>query len=294
MSDFSEYLRRPVRILGEDIVFIPDIVGPVPLSEQHQYVELAPATNNCPAIHIRETDIEDIRESYPDTRVFGMWHTLINSGLVSYRKALQVVKINPQDGYYIHCDLGRAEFSGDYEAGFFAADASFNLDEAAELNPEIDQLVLPDTEAKLAAELLTQRKEVVRKTWSSLVSVVTLCVVLGLVTDVGLTKIYALETEQAESKAELLQVIQSGLDKLKTTRLTDVPNDARMIESIAAVWAVNPKLATLPGQSLQREELVFVVPDVGVNPAKNLSWVTSEYDPKGEWILSIREKNNES
>ena len=293
MSDFSEYLRRPVRILGEDIVFIPDIVGQVPLSEQHQYVELAPATNSCPAIHIRETDIEDIRESYPDTRVFGMWHTLINSGLISYRKALQVVTITQQDGYYIHCDLGRAEFSGDYEAGFFAADASFNLDEASELNPNVDQLVLPDTEAKLAVELLTQRKETVKKTWSSLVSILTMCVIIGFLSDLGLSKIYALESEQAESKAELLQVIQSGLDKLKTTRLTEVPNDAGMIESIAAVWAVNPKLVTLPGQSLQKKELVFVVPDVGINPAQNFSWVISEYDPKGEWIIRIREENNE-
>lgn len=293
MTGFSEYLRRPVRILGEDIVFIPDIVGPVPLSEQHQYVELAPATNTCPAIHIRETDIEDIRESYPDTRVFGMWHTLINSGLISYRKALQVVKITQQDGYYIHCDLGRAEFSGDYEAGFFAADANFNLDEASELDPDVSQLVLPDTEAQLAEELLTKRKEIIRRSWSHLVSMVTFFIILGVVTDFSLKKIYALESEQIETKAELLQAIQSGLDKLKTTRLTNVPNDTKMLESIAEVWAVNPKLSSLPRQSFQNAELVFVTPDNGVDPAAQFSWVTSEYDPKGEWTLRIRAKNEE-
>ena len=293
MSEFSEYLRRPVRILGEDVVFIPDIVGPVPLSEQHQYVELAPATNTCPSIHIRETDIEDIRESYPNTRVFGMWHTLINSGLVSYRKALQVVTITPQDGYYIHCDLGRAEFSGDYEAGFFAADANFNLDEATALNPDVSQLVLPDTEAQLASELLAKRKDTVRKSWSHLVSVLTLLIVIGFSTDFALQKIYSLESERVESKTELLQAIQSGLDKLKNTRLTEVPNDSLMLERIAEVWSSNQKLQTSPNQNFQEKNVTFVMPDQGVNPTQQYAWVSSVYNPKGEWTVSIRGEKDE-
>jgi len=293
VSEFSEYLRRPVRILGEDVVFIPDIVGPVPLSEQHQYVELAPATNTCPSIHIRETDIEDIRESYPNTRVFGMWHTLINSGLVSYRKALQVVTITPQDGYYIHCDLGRAEFSGDYEAGFFAADASFNLDEATELSPDVSQLVLPDTEAQLAVELLAKRKDVVRRSWSHLVSVLTLLIVVSFSIDFALQKVYSLESEKLESKTELLQAIQSGLDKLKNTRLTDVPNDAVMLERIAEVWSSNQQLTTISNQNLQQNKVMFVMPDHGVNPGQQFVWVTSTYNPKGEWAVSILGGKNE-
>ncbi len=287
MSDFSEYLRRPVRILGEDIVFIPDIVGPVPLSEQHQYVELAPATNTCPSINIRETDIEDIRESYPNTRVFGMWHTLINSGLVSYRKALQVVTITPQDGYYIHCDLGRAEFSGDYEAGFFAADANFSLDEATELSPDVSQLVLPDTEAQLAIELLAKRKDVVRKSWSHLATALTLLIVVSVSIDFALQEVYSLESEKVENKTALLQTIQSGLDKLKNTRLTEVPNDSVILERIAEVWSSNQYLSTEPNQSIQQKQVVFVIPDKGVNPAKQFDWVSSVYNPKGEWTVNV-------
>ncbi|PCJ34055.1 MAG: hypothetical protein COA99_14995 [Moraxellaceae bacterium] len=293
MSGFAEYLRRPVRILGEDVVFIPDIVGPVPLSEQHQYVELAPATNTCPAIHIRETDIEEIRESYPNTRVFGMWHTLINSGLVSYRKALQVVTLSPQDGYYIHCDLGRAEFSGDYEAGFFAADANFNLDEAAELDPDVDQLALPETEAQLASELLAKRKETVRSSWSHLLSVVMLVVFSFVGVDFLLDEVFSLESAELENKTELLQVIQSGLDKLKTTRLTEVPNDSKMIEAIADVWNTHLGMVTQSNQSFQQEELSFVVPDTGINPAEQFSSVSSEYNPKGEWTIKIKVNANE-
>ena len=288
MSEFSEYLRRPVRILGEDVVFIPDIVGPVPLSEQHQYVELAPATNTCPSIHIRETDIEDIRESYPNTRVFGMWHTLINSGLISYRKALQVVTITPQDGYYIHCDLGRAEFSGDYEAGFFAADASFNLEEATELSPDVSQLVLPDTEAQLAIELLAKRKDVVRKSWSHLVTALTLLIVVSVSVDFALQEVYSLESEKVESKAVLLQTIQSGLDKLKNTRLTEVPNDSVMLERIAEVWSSNQNLTTKANQNIQQQQVTFVMPDHGLNPAKQFKWVSAVYNPKGEWTVNIQ------
>jgi len=293
VSEFSEYLRRPVRILGEDVVFIPDIVGPVPLSEQHQYVELAPATNTCPSIHIRETDIEDIRESYPNTRVFGMWHTLINSGLVSYRKALQVVTITPQDGYYIHCDLGRAEFSGDYEAGFFAADANFSLDEATELSPDVSQLVLPDTEAQLAIELLAKRKDVVRKSWSHLGTALTLLIVVSFSIDFALQEVYSLESEKVENKTALLQTIQSGLDKLKNTRLTEVPNDSVMLERIAEVWSSNQYLSTEPNQNIQHKQVVFVMPDKGVNPTKQFDWVSSAYNPKGEWTVNVLGDANE-
>lgn len=293
MSEFAEYLHRPVRIQSEDIVFIPDIVGPVPLSEQHQYVELSPATNTCPAIHIREADIEEIRESYPDTRVFGMWHTLINSGLVSYRKPLQVVKINPQDGYYIHCDLGRAEFSGDYEAGFFAADASFNLDEAGDINPVAEKLVLPETEAQLAAELLAKRKDVTRKSWSHLVSVITLFIVLAVGIDFALKKVYSMESESIESKTELLQVLQSGLDKLKTTRLTEVPNNTKAIERVAEFWGGNPEVSTLSNENFQNKRLSFVMPDNGVNPQQQFDWVESEYNPEGEWTIHIKVDSDE-
>lgn len=288
MTGFVEYLHRPVRVLGEDIVFVPDIVGPVPLSEQHQYVELSPATNTCPAIHIRETDIENIRESYPNTRVFGMWHTLINSGLVSYRKSLQVVMITSQDGYYIHCDLGRAEFSGDYEAGFFAADASFNLEDAADINPSVDQLVLPETEAQLAAELLEKRKGVVRKAWSNLISTATLVIICGFSVNLILNKMYSIESEHIESKTELLNVLQSGLDKLKTTRLTDVPNNTVAIERIAEVWGRYPEIYTESNQSFKNASISLVMLDHGKNPATNFEWLRSEYNPEGEWTVHVK------
>ena len=293
MTGFVEYLHRPVRILGEDIVFVPDIVGPVPLSEQHQYVELSSATNTCPAIHIRETDIEDIRESYPNTRVFGMWHTLINSGLVSYRKSLQVVMITPQDGYYNHCDLGRAEFSGDYEAGFFAADASFNLDEAADINPNVDQLVLPETEARLAGELLAKRKDVIRKTWSNLISIATLVIICGFSVNLILNKMYSIESEHIESKTELLQVLQSGLDKLKTTRLTNVPNNTVAIERIAEVWGRYPGIYTESNQSFKNKNISLVMLDSGENPGKKFEWLTSEYNPEGEWKIHVKVDSDE-
>ena len=64
MLNLAEVINNPFKVEGQEIVLIPDVVGPVPVSEQHQYVELEPATNTCPAISVREADIEDIRERH--------------------------------------------------------------------------------------------------------------------------------------------------------------------------------------------------------------------------------------
>ncbi|NIQ11393.1 MAG: hypothetical protein GWO08_16230, partial [Gammaproteobacteria bacterium] len=62
MSSLADYMKRPVTIEGQEVILVPDLVGPVPISEQHQYVESRSSTNTCPAIHVRETDIEEMRE----------------------------------------------------------------------------------------------------------------------------------------------------------------------------------------------------------------------------------------
>ena len=40
---FSDVLGKPVKIQGQDVIILPDIVGAVPVTEQHEYVEIAKA-----------------------------------------------------------------------------------------------------------------------------------------------------------------------------------------------------------------------------------------------------------
>lgn len=285
MAQLADYLKRPVTVQGREIILVPDLVGPVPISEQHQYVESAPATNTCPAIHLRESDIEEMRERYPDHPVYGLWQVLILSGLATFKRTLQVIPITAEDGYYIHCDLGRAEYSGIYEAGFFAADAGFSLDEAQVIDGGVDQLVLPDKEAKLASEMQFERQMILRKAWSFLSIGVVSIVALAFCTDFVLAKIYDQASQNIKSKTAMLQNLQSGLAKLQTTRLTEVPNNEKSIEMLAALWAAYPNMETVANQSFSGRTISVRVNGVDEDPARRFSWVKTEYDPKGIWTL---------
>jgi len=289
VSSLADYIKRPVTIQGREVLLVPDLVGPVPISEQHQYVESCPATNTCPAIHVRESDIEEMRERYPDYPVFGMWHLLIKSGLVSFKRTLQIIPITQEDGYYIHCDLGRAEYSGIYEAGFFAADAGFSLDEALLVEADIEQLVLPEQEAKLAAELRFERQLVTRKGWSYLVISMVVVIAIAFGVNLILGKIYDRAHQQLASKSAMLSDLQSGLDKLRTTRLTEVPNDQETLERLAVLWKEYPNIETTGKQSIDSKSITLTYrSEEGFKPLSDLNWVTSQYDPKG--IVTIKMK----
>jgi len=287
---FAEILKRPIQIQGKEIVIVPDLVGPVPISEQHQYVESAAATNTCPTIHIRESDIEEMRERYEGVPVYGMWHILIHSGLVSVKRTLQVVPVGEDNGYYIHCDLGRAEYSGIYESGFFAADASFSLDEALELNPTVDQLLIPHQEAKLAAELSQERQIMQRQAWSTMVLVMVAIIALAFGINVGLGKFYDLQQHRIQSQAQELAHVRSNVDQLRTTRLTEVPNDEITIDHIAALWSLDPDFHTDNSQSFQNNEMVFTLGDLEDDPKSKLSWLISKYNPRGSWQVTMKVK----
>lgn len=290
MASFAALLKKPIQVQGRDVVIVPDLVGPVPISEQHQYVESAPATNTCPTIHIREADIEEMRERHPGVPVYGLWHVLIHSGLVSFKRMLQVVPVGDDDGFYIHCDLGRAEYSGIYESGFFAADASFTLDEALVLNPTIDQLVMPVKPAKLAVELRRERQIQQRQAWSTMALAVVVIVSLGFGTNIGLGQYYQLEQSRLDKKNQQLMSVRSGLDQLRTTRLTEVPNDSVAIERIAALWALDPNLQSKGDQSFQNPTMEFTLGNLQDDPKDKLPWLQSRYDPRGNWLVTMSVK----
>ena len=286
-NNFYDCLSRPIRIQDKGVILIPDLVGPVPLSEQHQFVELASSTNTSPSIHVKESDIEEMREMYPGTPVYGMWNTLITSGLISLRKNLQVIPLSDDDGCYIHCDLGRIEFSGDYEAGFFAADASFNLQDADVLHPEYEQLVLPQNEAKMAVELQKERRNKIRTAWSHLLTVVVLIISVSAGANFGLNAIYDIEHKEVREKTVLLDRLRDGLDELRMTRLTEVPSSKTAIDKIAVLWSVTPLLETDGPQSFQNRRMTFKADGEVGNLSDQIDWLKVKYIPEGGWYLSF-------
>lgn len=290
MAKISECLHRPVGVQGRKVVFVPEVVGTVPIREQHEYVELVPATNLRPAINVRESDIEQAREGSPGVPVYGMWQTLIESGVVSFNHTLQVVPLNSLDGFYLYCDVGRANYSGVYEAGFFAAEEEFNLEDAYEVNPELSQLVLPTIEAKLAKEMLQERRRIQRSAWTSLGLSLLVIVGAGLITDFTLKKIYAYKYATLENKSALLKNVQTGLEQLRNTRLTEVPDDSDTLEKIASLWALDKTIKSISGSSFGNKQYEFNLSGVESDPSTIFDWIKSSPQPDGSWNIRFKKK----
>ena len=283
----AECLKHRITIAGSDLVLIPDLVGPVPVSEQHQYVELEPASNTCPTISVREADIDEMRDEYPGIPVYGLWQILVASELVPLNKALNVVAQNEFDGYYLHCELGRAEFSGVYEAGFFAADSNFDLEEANKILPDFDQLQLPTREAKMASELQSERQLKVRRSWKNVEIAAIWSFIAGVGIDQALEFFYSQEHEKIQNKSAMLESIRSGLSELQTSRITEVPNNIDAIKLLAVVWATFPNLKTNGKPSFRDTVFNFRLEDEGFDPARKLRGAVSTYYPEGYWLVQL-------
>ena len=160
----SSLIKGPLTIADQTVIIIPDMVGPVPIAEQHEYVETVKATNTCAAISMRESDIELARAEHPELAVYGLWQLLIHNQCLSLDTDLQIAPLNDQDGFYIVCETGRFQYSGNYEAGFFAADSRFNIATADKIQLTMNTLTLPQRPARLAREILESHRSKAMKT----------------------------------------------------------------------------------------------------------------------------------
>ncbi|MBL4869225.1 MAG: hypothetical protein JKY67_22920 [Pseudomonadales bacterium] len=292
MARLAQSLYRPVVVAGEKVILVPEVVGTVPITEQHEYVELVSASNICPAINVRESDIELARDNYSGVPVYGMWHTLMESGVINFNHTLQVVAESELDGFYLCSEVGRANYSGVYEAGFFAADASFSLEDAEIIDPTLDELLLPQKEAKLAKEILQARQAASRSAWTGLVVAVGAIVLLGGITDSTLKYVYSHRYATLENKSVLLESVRSGLQELRTTRLTDVPNDSLALERIASLWALDHEVRSSSGQSMQNRKFSFEVPNIRIDPAQYFPWLETKLNPDGSWAVSFNKDSS--
>jgi hypothetical protein len=288
MFDISRWLYQPVMVQGRELVLIPDVVGPLPVSEQHNYVEIVTASNACPAIAVREQDVDDVREKYPHLPVFGIWQILIHSNLIA-SKTLQVLPTSAWDGYYLFSDLGRIQYSGVYEAGFFAADTSFNLADAEVLSFTAEQLVMPLQPARLARELHQERRLQFRRAWSSCGLALAASLVLAFGVDAALHFASHNEQQAYLSKSGLLQSAQQGYERLTSNRLMELPDNQLAITRLAELWTHDPSLRTEQPQSFANPEISLVTRDLGRSPAQQFAWLSSRYDARGHWVVTFNQ-----
>lgn len=288
MLDVSEWLFQPVWIEQQAVILVPDVVGPIPVAEQHNYVDIAPATQTTPGIAVREQDVEEMREQYPDLPVYGIWQVLIVSGLVSAQKTLQVLQTTAWDGYYLFSDMGRVQYSGVYEAGFFAADTSFSLPDAAPISFYAEQLLLPPAPARLACELHAERRQRIKRSWMSCGGCAVALIGLGIAIDLGLHFATHQQHEHYVLKSQLLANAEQGLNRLRTHRLEYVPDNAEAIQRLALLWSFDPEVSTQGVQSFSESRIQLRLADRGPSPVARFPWLSARQEPQGQWLVSFQ------
>ena len=150
-------------------------------------------------------------------------------------------------------------------------------------------LVLPENNAKMADELRADRKRKSRESWVSMVSFVAVFLISALFVDFSLVKYHEYKHKDLTDKSSMRDYLQTGLNSLKTSRLTQVPNDKIKIERIAEIWAHERQLRTDGAQKIKKKKYNFIFPDYGVDPKETLSGIRTKYkaEGKGSWLVSV-------
>ncbi len=288
MLKISEAINHLVSLYGKKIIILPDFIGALPIHEQHLYVEVVPSTNECPAIYIKEQDIEEAREKNVGVIIFGLWQILCESNLISFNRELQVIKLNDEDGYYLYCELGRAIFSGVYKAGFIAADADLELCDAYEINLSIDQLKLPANEAKLAKEMSFDRKKISKNSLVLFSFVICLILFSAFSINFFLKIINKNQLSLLDSNEKKLEKLMIDWNLLRAKKLSNFPDDSVLIDRLATVWLVDKTLETEEKQSFYNEKIVATVHKWSKKYSEEHDWLDASLRSDGKWLVSIK------
>lgn len=283
----TDYIGKPLQLEGVTVVLVPDIIGAVPVTEQHEYVEIAKATNTCAAIFMREADIEAVRQVYPKAQVFGLWQTLIASQKVDVSSTLQVVPMNSHDGYYVHADVGRVLYSGNYDAGFFAADTEFRLSNANVITADINDLVLPKTPACLAKEILFGRKKLYRGTLLQFGALAGILFIVALAIDLSLQFYNERRYASIAQKDQQISKLQSALQVLAKNRLVEVPDQSVALERLAMIMHDFAEVE-ISGPIQMKSSAIAITLSAAADPAGLYPFVTSAVQPDGRWHVTIK------
>ena len=243
--EVTQDISEPRIINGQIVVVLPDLVGPVPVSEQHEYVEIEKGSNVCASISIRESDLEVARTLYPGLPVYGLWQLFVaNDAFASENEQLYTSARDEENGYYLYRESGRILHSGNYEAGFFAEDASLNLNIAHRLSLDFDGFELPKKQALLAREILKNKKETIQKNLLVNSALFVSVIFFGFLVDFYLQYSYEKSNIELSHKFTELRFLEGEYNKLHLDRIENPPEHKKDIEKIAELLQVFPDAET--------------------------------------------------
>jgi len=282
----ANVLGVPLVVQGTRLVLVPDILGPIPVTEQHEYVEVQKASHLVAALQVRESDIEHMRQMHPGVPVYGLWQILIASQCIT-DTPLQILPLNSLDGFYIYVEQGRALYSGQYQGGFFAAQTSFSLTMATEIQIEITKFIIPNQQAFLAQELLQKSKSARLGFVKQCVTVLFCIVFFGFIADFSLQILSeSAFADIVEQERKALQ-LESQLKFIAKNKLIDKPNQSIALDRLAVLMHDFKDFKFVGTADLRKKSVQALLP-ASADPSLIYQYLDASMTQTGVWHIKVQ------
>lgn len=146
-------LGQRIAINDEPVILIADEVAPVSqLGDDAIMVETG--TSQHEFVWCREADVAAARELDPEAAIYGIWQTVLRSGLLDAKKRLQLIYLRGGGGLYGLIEKGRLVETGPFENDqIFSAHEVPPIEEGVRLNERlVGVLKTPDKAIKTPQE----------------------------------------------------------------------------------------------------------------------------------------------
>lgn len=254
--NFYSLIGKPIEVEGKEVILLPDKVGgELSDSEIMDMLELAPedVATGAPAFYLSERELGRVKQQYPGIPVYGLWHTLYVSGLLTGTQFIGILE-SPDTGIYVHCVEAldssgwNVVHSGTIDSRMLIEHPDVLFDQVAELSPDLATLKLPTHPAMLVEERRALRKQ--RENRIMVIGAISAALIIAVagVTDLFLKMRYDQQVKQIATAQQLNSQLISEVQSLMGNRLSKWPSNTSQIERIARLMIIDPSISTRPNQ----------------------------------------------
>lgn len=284
MAALHELINRPVRLEGKVVVLIPDVMTDRLEHQGEGYSLIAEGTSARPAVYVSEQNLRAIKAKYT-CPVYGLWHVLHHSGLLSAHAEVQVIPDTERDGLFVRFlpETGRLLRTGEYTDGIFQNAGDLRLEDALPIEIKLETLRLPPEQAMSIEELSHRFDQAKRK--EQVVFGVLLAGVVGLaiLLDLFFQFRFGQQLATYETRKTILTRVNAEVMALGRTRLAKMPLDVKLLEQLQKISWIDPKFQ-MKTQSLAEKALTAEIPaSVLYSPDTVEPWLKATQLPTGAW-----------
>ncbi len=299
MEAYGKLIDTPaiLNIAGQDVILVNDFLGKPPKVDS-AYTEVQATDRESPAVYVIDEDIRRLRVQFGDVKLYGFWQVVFASGLISKDYPLQIIYENrkTKTGFFVLLEDGVIKETGEVVGGTFISDqaTTLNIGDAVEIEVNSSALRLPERECMTALEKYQLAGKRKKREVLVFAAIAILIILAAVAADIILDYSYAYEKKQyTQLKSRKKELVESVF-QLKQNYIEVWPEQQEIFDKLILLSKVDPKF-TVKNLDLNSGVVTAVVSTTDLTPPDQLySWLSSEQQPNGTWIVkwSVTEHEN--